>query len=274
MLLSGQDFPLERLQQQPDIRHPLELARALDGGIPISPAVIVGEGEMVYHQMFRPDGLFDEVTALPKSHPREVQKGQINGAVADEIPQLRVRHGAVSGDQDPETVIFQDTAVVGDLPVLCTLVSQAHEVHVQPLQGEMAAGTGQHQLEELVINVFILMIMLGCALATRDGSMITLSLIFDNVGVGGKKILTVIDTVVNLIFYAILIYTGFNKVFDQISTGKETFSLGWPEWVFTILLPIGSIFLVLHAIEYLVDVMSNKAACVKPAETEGGKETV
>ena len=36
----------------------------------------------------------------------------------------------------------------------------------------------------------------------------------------------------------------------------------------------GSIFLVLHAIEYLVDVMSNKAACVKPAETEGGKETV
>ena len=101
---------------------------------------------MVYHQMLRPDGLFDEVTALPKSHPREVQKGQINGAAADEIPQLRVRHGAVSGDQDPETVIFQDTAVVGDLPVLCTLVSQAHEVHVQPLQGEMAAGTGQHQL--------------------------------------------------------------------------------------------------------------------------------
>ena len=117
MILSGQDFPLERLQQQPDIRHPLELARTLDGGIPISPAVIVGEGEMVYHQMLR-------------------------------------------------------------------------------------------------------------------------------------------------------------KVFDQISTGKETFSLGWPEWVFTILLPIGSIFLVLHAIEYLVDVMSNKAACVKPAETEGGKETV
>ena len=128
--------------------------------------------------------------------------------------------------------------------------------------------------EELVINVFILMIMLGCALCTRDGSMITLSLIFDTVGVGGKKILTVIDTVVNLIFYGILIYTGFDKVAGQISTGKETFSLGWPEWVFTILLPIGSIFLVLHAIEYLVDVLGNNAACVKPAETEGGKETV
>ena len=128
--------------------------------------------------------------------------------------------------------------------------------------------------EELVINVFILMIMLGCALCTRDGSMITLSLIFDNVGIMGKKVLTVIDTVVNLIFYGILIYTGFDKVADQISTGKETFSLGWPEWVFTILLPIGSIFLVLHAIEYMVDVLGNNAACVQPAETEGGKESV
>ncbi|MFR3922378.1 MAG: hypothetical protein ACLTYN_10885 [Dysosmobacter welbionis] len=32
----------------------------------------------------------------------------------------------------------------------------------------------------------------------------------------------------NLIFYAILIYTGFNKVFDQISTGKETFLWAGP----------------------------------------------
>ena len=128
--------------------------------------------------------------------------------------------------------------------------------------------------EELVINVFILMIMLGCALCTRDGSMITLSLIFDNVGIMGKKVLTVIDTVVNLIFYGILIYTGFDKVADQISTGKETFSLGWPEWVFTILLPIGSIFLVLHAIEYMVDVLGNNAACVQPAEKKKKKESV
>ena len=52
------------------------------------------------------------------------------------------------------------------------------------------------------------------------------------------------------------------------------FATGTSWGTFTILLPIGSIFLVLHAIEYLVDVMSNKAACVKPAETEGGKETV
>ena len=33
--------------------------------------------------------------------------------------------------------------------------------------------------EELVINLFVLMIMLGCALSAREGSLISLSLIFD-----------------------------------------------------------------------------------------------
>lgn len=122
--------------------------------------------------------------------------------------------------------------------------------------------------EELVINVFILLIMLGCALSTRDGSMITLSLVFDNVGVTGKKILTVIDTIANVAFYVVLIGTGFQKVASQLKTGKETFSLGWPEWIFTILLPIGAIFLVLHAIEYLVNVLDGTAACVRPEEEE------
>ena len=126
--------------------------------------------------------------------------------------------------------------------------------------------------EELVINVFILMIMFGCGLCTKEGSMITLSLIFDNVGVKGKKIMTAIGTVVNLVFYSILIYTGFDKVADQIRTGKETFSLGWPEWVFTILLPIGAIFVALHAIEFVIDVVSGNAACVQTAETEGGND--
>lgn len=122
--------------------------------------------------------------------------------------------------------------------------------------------------EELVINIFILMVMLGCALSTREGSMITLSLVFDNVRVTGKKFLTMIDTVVNLVFYAILIWTGFAKVASQLATGKETFSLGWPEWIFTILLPVGSIFVALHAIEYMVDVLSGNAACVKTKSEE------
>ena len=122
--------------------------------------------------------------------------------------------------------------------------------------------------EEIVINIATLLTMLGCARCTREGTMITLSLVFDNVGVTGKKILSVIATIASFAFYGILIKTGFAKVATQMANGKATFSLGWPEWWFTILLPIGSIFILLHAVEFMLDVLTGNAACVKEASKE------
>ena len=125
--------------------------------------------------------------------------------------------------------------------------------------------------EELVINLFILMIMLGCALCAREGSLISLSLIFDRMKVGGKKVFVLIITVANTIFWTLLMKTGIDKVLTQMANGKHTFSLGWPEWVFTIFLPIGCVFLILHTIEFCVDVMAGNASCVK-SEDEGGND--
>ena len=107
--------------------------------------------------------------------------------------------------------------------------------------------------EELVINLFVLLIMLGCALAAQEGSLISLSLIYDRLRTGAKKVFISIISVFNLVFWCILIKTGFDKVINQMGTGKHTSSLNWPEWVFTIFLPIGTIFLVLHTIEFFVD---------------------
>lgn len=106
--------------------------------------------------------------------------------------------------------------------------------------------------EELVINLFVLLIMLGCALAAQEGSLISLSLVYDRLHTGAKKVFISIITVFNLVFWGVLIKTGFDKVINQMGTGKHTSSLQWPEWVFTIFLPIGAIFLVLHTIEFFV----------------------
>ena len=124
--------------------------------------------------------------------------------------------------------------------------------------------------EELVINLFVLMIMLGCALSAREGSLISLSLIFDRLKVKGKKIFVIIITVANMVFWVLLLKTGAEKVLAEMANGKRTFSLGWPEWVFTIFLPIGAVFLILHTIEFLIDVMTNNADCVKTEE--GGND--
>lgn len=149
------------------------------------------------------------------------------------------------------------------LLVFVTVITFANVV-VRKLSDSQFAWT-----EELVINLFVLLIMLGCGLCAREGSLISLSLVFDRLKVGGKKVFVTIITVVNTAFWILLLKTGMEKVITQMANGKHTFSLGWPEWVFSIFLPIGCVFLILHTIEFFIDVMTNNAPCVKP---EGGND--
>lgn len=149
--------------------------------------------------------------------------------------------------------------------VVVTVITFANVV-VRKLSDSQFAWT-----EELVINLFVLLIMMGCALCAREGSLISLSLVFDRLKTGGKKAFVAIITVANTVLWVLLLKTGIDKVAAQLANGKRTFSLGWPEWVFTIFLPIGCVFLILHTIEFFVDVMTNKADCVK-SEEEGGNE--
>lgn len=121
--------------------------------------------------------------------------------------------------------------------------------------------------EELVINLFVLIIMLGCALAVRDeGGLVSLSLIFDRMNLKGKKLFVCVITVANLAFWAILLWSGIDKVQTQLASGKTTPSLGWPEWVFTIFLPIGSVFLILHTIEFFLDFMAKEETAEEGGE--------
>ena len=108
------------------------------------------------------------------------------------------------------------------------------------------------------INLFVLLIMMGCGLCAREGSLISLSLVYDYVNLKVKKVMVVIITIANTAFWVILLKTGIDKVLNQVASGKQTPSLLWPEWVFTIFLPIGAVFLILHTIEYCIDFLGKK----------------
>jgi TRAP-type C4-dicarboxylate transport system permease small subunit len=155
--------------------------------------------------------------------------------------------------------------VMSVILVFVTLLTFANVV-VRKLTSSQFAWT-----EELVINLFVLLIMMGCALGAREGSLISLSLIFDRLKVKGKKVLVTIITIVNTVFWVLLLKTGADKVVSQIASGKRTSSLGWHEWIFTIFLPIGAVFLILHTIEYFVDVMTNNMPGVSAEEGENNQ---
>ena len=125
--------------------------------------------------------------------------------------------------------------------------------------------------EELTVNIFVLMIMCGCALCAREGGLISLSLIYDLVGKTGKKIMACIFTVFDLAFYGILGWTGWQKVIALKlfeAQPKLTASLKIPEGLFYLAIPLGAILLIVHSVEYLVDVLTENAACMKTPEKE------
>ena len=122
--------------------------------------------------------------------------------------------------------------------------------------------------EELTVNIFVLMIMCGCALCARDGSLISLSLIYDSVGKKGKKILAWIFSVFSIIFYVLIVYTGWEKTAQLRQQHKLTASLLIPEGWFMAALPLGGILLILHTIEHLIDILTEQTPEMKALNGE------
>ena len=73
--------------------------------------------------------------------------------------------------------------------------------------------------EEVVINLFVLMIMLGCALCAKEGSLISLSLIYDRLKPGVEKQIIKKDDVLSLVksrSFDVLIILGAGDLDNQV----------------------------------------------------------
>ena len=69
-----------------------------------------------------------------------------------------------------------------------------------------------------------------------------------------KKPSVILITVLSIIFSVILFKYGMDKVITQLENGKRSFVLNWPEWIFWSFVPIGAGCMILHLIEYCLDV--------------------
>ena len=107
--------------------------------------------------------------------------------------------------------------------------------------------------EELVVAGFVLITLMAAALACREGELVSLTLVTDRLPGKTKKPVVVLVTVLSVIFTVILFKYGMDKVLTQLANGKRTFVLNWPEWIFWSFVPIGSVCMILHFVEYCID---------------------
>lgn len=108
--------------------------------------------------------------------------------------------------------------------------------------------------EELVVAVFVLITLMAAALACREGELVSLTLLTDRLPKSLKKPSVILITILSVAFTCILFWYGMDKVITQMANGKRTFVLNWPEWIFWSFVPIGAGCMILHFLEFCLDV--------------------
>lgn len=72
-----------------------------------------------------------------------------------------------------------------------------------------------------------------------------------------------IFTIFSIAFYAVIVYTGWDKTATLLHQHKLTASLLIPEAYFMMALPLGGILLILHSIEYLLGILTETDPCMR-----------
>lgn len=103
--------------------------------------------------------------------------------------------------------------------------------------------------EELTINLFVLLTFVGAAVGLRKHAHLGFTLLFEKSSVSLQKLLTMATGIFMALIFALFIYYGIEMVQFQMMTNQTTPALGWPQWIFSLSLPFGSLLCLIRTLE-------------------------
>ncbi|MCP1111335.1 C4-dicarboxylate transporter DctQ subunit [Lachnospiraceae bacterium PF1-21] len=112
--------------------------------------------------------------------------------------------------------------------------------------------------EEITTYLFVLLSLLGTAIAAKRGAHLGLSIITDAVSPQVRKILHCIGFFIATIFCLAIFWYGIGMVANQRMLGQVTAGMQWPEWIFGSFVPIGAFFATIRFGEVLIKEIKSK----------------
>ncbi|MEU3275386.1 TRAP transporter small permease [Saccharomonospora sp. NPDC006951] len=94
---------------------------------------------------------------------------------------------------------------------------------------------------ELTVNLAVWMLMMGAVIGLREGAHLGFSALHDRARGAVRATMTVLITLSILVFLAVLLVFGLELALQQAERGRATPSIGVPQWLFTIALPVGAL---------------------------------
>lgn len=103
--------------------------------------------------------------------------------------------------------------------------------------------------EEITINFFVWVTMLGTAKAFHDGNHLAMSIVYNSMSRTGKRICYILACALCLVFFGALAYTGTLEVIDEYELDAISESLGIPVWWYTIATPVFSLLIIFRMLQ-------------------------
>lgn len=105
--------------------------------------------------------------------------------------------------------------------------------------------------EELTVNFFVWIVLLGSARAFRGGEHLGVSLFHAILPPAGKRLCDLLFLLLSIGFFAALCLTGSLEVMDEYELEAVSESLGIPVWWYTIATPVLSLLVILRFCQWL-----------------------
>ncbi len=126
--------------------------------------------------------------------------------------------------------------------------------------------------EEITTYLFVLLSLMGTAVATKRRAHLGLSIITDVVSFKVRKVLGIISYIIAVIFTGSIFYYGIKMVMNQRMLGQITAGMQWPEWIFGSFVPIGAFFAVVRFLQALVEEIKSEPEEGDKSELEEGEK--
>jgi C4-dicarboxylate transporter DctQ subunit len=100
--------------------------------------------------------------------------------------------------------------------------------------------------EEITTNLFVLLSMMGTAIAARRRAHLGLSILTDAVGPKTRRSLLIFGFGLATVFCFAVFFYGIKMVHNEYILGQVTPSMQWPEWIYGCFVPFGAAFMTLR----------------------------
>lgn len=113
--------------------------------------------------------------------------------------------------------------------------------------------------EEITTYLFVLLSLLGAAIAAKRGAHLGFTLITEHVGEKTGHVLNIIAMVFATAFSGLICYYGVFMVINQFNKGQVTGAMQLPEWIFGSFVPIGALFVTIRFAQNLIRLLAGKS---------------